>query len=259
MRHLHWLFLATVASVTAPAALAQSQAPPSLPLRLEAALDAQTPRNANGRRYRDQSVRLEGGQRYRISVSSANFDPMVQVLAPGSEQVLVEDDDSGGLLNPRAVFTPVDSGDYVVRTLGFLPESAGGYQLQVELAPPLPPPLPTQPPGERTPDLTRWTSYTGSLTESDAGIGGVRFDDYLVTLGPDEDLFIQLDSDAFDPIVQVLPAGDREGMVLAGDDDSGPGVNAHLWFAPGTEGDYIVRVTSFGGNGTGEYRLRLGR
>lgn len=258
MRLFH-RYLLVAAVISAAPAFAQAPVPADEPLRIEGALDAQTPRNANGRRFRDVPVRLEGGRRYRISVTSSRFDPMLEVRASGSDEVVIDDDDSGGGLNPRAVFTPAASGDYVVRTLGFLPESVGGYRLVVEQAPPLPAPIPTGAPGDRSPDATRWLSFEGTLEAGDAGLGGARFDDYEVTLAAGEELLIRLDSSAFDPLVQVLASGAREGLPLASDDDQGPGVNALLLFVADAAGNYIVRVGSFGGNGTGPYRLRLGR
>ncbi|MGZ8283067.1 MAG: hypothetical protein ACXWUN_08980, partial [Allosphingosinicella sp.] len=41
------------------------------------------------------------------------------------------------------------------------------------------------------------------------------------------------------------------------DDDAGPGLNALLGFQPDSDGDYIVRVTSYGAGGKGAYRLRI--
>lgn len=265
MRLAPWLFLAaavpTVALTPAgsqpPAAAAQSR-------QFEGALDAGDSRDANGRRYEDHRVTLQAGQSYRISMISARFDPIVQVWAPGSTEPDAWDDDGGVGTNARALFTPTVAGDYVVRALAFLPESTGAYRLSVYPALPLPAPLPTQPPpAQRSPDTTVWTSYSGSLTEDDAILDVVHFDDYLVTLAAGEEMFVRLDSESFDPLVRVYPANAREGEHVAFDDDSGRRRNALLLFAPAQAGDYIVRVTAFPTTRTrgflGDYRLRLGR
>ena len=41
------------------------------------------------------------------------------------------------------------------------------------------------------------------------------------------------------------------------DDDAGPGTNALLGFRPEQDGEYILRVKSFGSGGVGRYRLRI--
>lgn len=262
MRLAPWLFFA--AAVPTVALTPAGSQPPAQSRQFDGVLDARDPRDADGRPYDDHAVTLQAGQGYRISVISARFDPLVQVLRRGGTEPLAEDDDSGVGTNARALFVPTETGDYVVRALAFVPEAAGAYRLSVDPAVPLPPPLPTQPPpAQRSPDTTVWTSYSGSLTEDDAILDVVHFDDYLVTLAAGEEMFVRLDSEAFDPLIRIYPADGREGEHSAFDDDSGPGRNALLLFSPREAGGYIVRVTAFGTTRTrgflGNYRLRIGR
>jgi hypothetical protein len=59
-------------------------------------------------------------------------------------------------------------------------------------------------------------------------------------------------------MVQVIALDGRENeppATLGEDDDNGPGLNSLLVFEAGEAGDYIIRVTSFGTNSTGAYRL----
>jgi hypothetical protein len=59
-------------------------------------------------------------------------------------------------------------------------------------------------------------------------------------------------------MIQILRADQRDSdplQTLDGDDDTGVGFNSLLAFRAEEAGDYIVRVTSFGQNSTGAYRL----
>lgn len=264
MRAIAWLFFAASMPVLAASPVA-SQPPASAgpSIQIDGALDAADPRDANQRRYEDHTVTLRAGQSYRIGVISARFDPVVQILRPGQEELLAWDDDSGTGTNARAIFTPGATGEYVVRTLAFLPESVGAYRLSVDPAVPLPDPTPIHPPAQTSPDTTHWTTYEGRLSEDDPILDVVHFDDYLITLAAGEELFVRLDSEAFDPLIRIYRADGREGEAIALDDDSGPGRNAFLLFVSPAAGDYVVRVTAFGTTRTrgfvGDYRLRIGR
>lgn len=261
-------FAAAMATLPSAPLQAQSAEPADTPAatppaRPTGGITEQSPRNSNGMRYADRTIRFEQGRRYRISVIASGFDPMVQILRPGETTPLAEDDDSGPGLNARTIFVPPASGEYVVRTLSFLPEGRGTYRLISEEAVPIPPPEATEPPPDRAADRTVWTTYTGALATADPTLDGVHFDDYLVRLNAGEELFLRLDATAFDPIVQVLLPSQRESEFLATDDDSGGNRNAFLLFTAPRTGDYVVRVTAFTPTRTrgylGDYRLRIGR
>ena len=56
----------------------------------------------------------------------------------------------------------------------------------------------------------------------------------------------------------ILRPADRDNEspeFVDSNDDGGAGFNALMAFSPAEAGDYIVRVTSFGENGRGSYRL----
>jgi hypothetical protein len=212
----------------------------------------------NGRRYEDFRVPLPGGQRLRISVTSPLIDPMVQVFAPGGTEPLDQDDDSGQGVNARLIFTPPATAEYVIRVIGVFPQLNGPYLLSIDPARPLPDPIPAQ--GGAVGETTRWTEYEGSLEAQDASIDGLYFEDYGLNVAAGEDVFVRLDSDDFDPVVQVFAAANREGGPLQADDDSGPGQSSLLLFSRPQAGEYVVRVTTFSARRpTGRYRLRIGR
>jgi hypothetical protein len=64
---------------------------------------------------------------------------------------------------------------------------------------------------------------------------------------------IILESDDFDVVLQVY---DKDGNLIAADDDSYGGTNAHLTFNLPADGNYYIRVSS-NNNETGNYTLYL--
>ncbi len=202
----------------------------------------------------EHRVQLEAGRRYAISATSDAFDTYLRLLPPGSEEPVAENDDSGDSLNSRINFTPPTSGEYVVRVSSFAPGGTGDYNLRVEPAAPLPA-LITRP--TRT-ERGQWRIYQGSLAASDPADNERRYDDYELRLAAGETAMIHVTGEGdLDPMLMVYSADDRGGDALAADDDSGGGVNPFVFFAPGEAGTYVVRVTSFGANETGSYRLRI--
>lgn len=111
------------------------------------------------------------------------------------------------------------------------------------------------------PDLTArppLANYQGELTDLD-DYNPQRFasikDDYILTVGEDSTIQFDLTSPHFDPYLQLLRVGSDE--IFAFDDDSGQARNSQLTLNV-TEGDrFVVRVTSYGEEETGNYRLTL--
>lgn len=231
---------------TAALALQRPQAPP------RPGAEAGAGRLEDGE-YDQYAIRLEAGRRYRISVDSADFDPIARLYRAGRDEPVAENDDAGGGLNSRISYMPPESGDYVLRVASFGGDDSGAYTYRIALQPPLPPPLTFF----SRMEATIWRVYTGALAASDPDDDGRHFDDYLVTFAAGQRRTISLDSDAFDSVVKVYRAAERDGEPLASNDDGGGGLNALLIFAAEQPGDYIVRVTSFSGAGLGAYRLRV--
>ncbi len=249
------LILASFASVLAlAAASAGAQPAPDRPWSAEGMLEDSDPQEEGRHRYDDHVVRLEAGQRYRISASSEAFDTRISLKRSGAAEPVAENDDFGGELNSRITYTPAESGDHVLRVMAFAEEGRGAYTVRAEALPPLPAPS-----RARASDTarTRWQIWEGELTATDADREGMHFDDYLVSMTAGQTRLISLESDAFDAVIWVMRPDAREGDPIELDDDAGPGLNALLGFRAEADGDYIVRVTTFAGGGTGAYRLRI--
>jgi hypothetical protein len=203
----------------------------------------------------EHRVRLEGGLRYAISATSPDFDPYLRLLPAGTEQVVAEDDDSGGGVTPRVSFTPPTSGDYVVRVTGAMPGAAGNYALSVTPQGPLPA-LVARP--SRT-QGAQWQIFEGALTEQSPTELGRRFTDYDLSLRPGEAAMIHVQGANLDTQLQIFPAAARGGRPLAEDDDGGGGTNPFIFFAPDQGGRFVVRVIGVDDRARGAYRLRIAR
>ncbi len=207
-------------------------------------------------RYDDHAVRLEAGQRYRLSVNSEAFDPVARLYRAGEDEPVAENDDSGESLNARINYAPVASGDYILRVTGFSAAARGAYAAEAAPLTPLPAPIST--PGTPTTVTGTWSLWQGRLADADAEQDGRHYHDYLIRVAAGQTRYITLEAQGFDGLIQVLRPDDRESEPLQtvdSDDDTGPGLNPLLGFAPDEPGDYIVRVSAFGAGGTGAYRL----
>ena len=202
------------------------------------------------------NVRLEAGQRYVITAESEDFDPYMRLIRGGSGEVIAEDDDSGGGLTPRIVFTPSQTGDYVVQVSSYAPGGHGNVALNVAVQPPLPA-LITRP--ART-ERGQWQIFEGRLNESTPTDLGRPFHDYELRLAAGETAMIHVVGDEdLDAMLQVFSLADRGNQPLAEDDDSGGGLNPFIMFAPEEPGTYVVRVIGFDPENRGAYRLRIFR
>jgi len=254
------LFLLLSASISAPV-VAQPPASTSPP---PAASNPASAPNGNVIRGRIQicdcargehRVRLEGGRRYAIGATSTTFDAVLRLLRPGSEEVLAEDDDSGGGVNPRLTFTPPATGDYLVRVSSAMPGGAGEYALNVEPTAPLPPLLVRPTRTERG----QWQVFDGNLAGGTLE-NGRRYQDYELRLAAGQSAMIHVQGQQeLDTLLQVFPLTERGNKPAVENDDGGGGNDPFVFFAPAQAGTYVVRVIGFDEQSTGTYRLRISR
>jgi len=254
MRHL-LLSLAILA--LAPARAAAQQPVPATPAPLPSAPQGQNVIRgaiqvcdcARG----EHRVQMQAGRRYAISATSGSFDPLLRVLRAGSEQVLAEDDDSGGGVSPRLAFTPPASGEYLIRVNSALPGGAGEYALRVEPMPPLPA-LMVRP--TRT-EQAQWQVFEANLASGGSEFGR-RYHDYAVSLAAGQSAMIHVQGrQGLDTMVQVFPLAERGNRPLAENDDGGGGADPFLVFAPAQAGTYVVRVIGLDESSVGTYRMRI--
>jgi Bacterial pre-peptidase C-terminal domain len=191
------------------------------------------------------ALRLTAGQEVQIDLSSSEFDPQLELYAPGGAKV-ANDDDGGPGNSARIRFTAPRAGVYQIRAMALSEGNLGAYTLRAGARPaivPMPAPRPlvlgtamagaisaTTPSYENEGEETRAVRYSFSAT------AGAVYKMTATKKGDSE----------LDPRIAV---GKLQNNVLedpVSDDDGGGDMNASLRFRPSTAGVYVVEVTGVG-------------
>lgn len=233
--------VASTAALLATPLAAQPSPAPNRPFTATGTLQSCNPQRG------DHAVRLTAGTRYTIRAASEDFDTMLALYRTGGNEPIAENDDADGSLNSRIGYTASESGTYCLRVSGYGGRAGGSYTVSAEVAPPAAPP---------SNNPTRTESTAWNVFEDELSGGAPR--DYALTLAEGQAAMISLESDAFDPVVEVRRADDPDGDVLEMDDDGGAGLNSFLVFS-GEAGDYLVRVRGFSTSAEGAYTLKIGQ
>ena len=235
------------------AVLAASAAMLATPLAAQPAPTPNRPFSATGTllgcnpQRGDHGIRLTAGTRYTLRAASDDFDTVLALYRPGGNEPVAENDDADGSLNSRIGYTASETGTYCLRVSGYGGRAGGSYTVSAEVAPPVAPPSDTP---TRT-ESTEWRVFDGELSD-----GAPR--DYALTLAEGGVAMVSLESDAFDPVVEVRRADDPDGDVVDMDDDGGSGLNSFLVFS-GEAGEYLVRVRGYSSSAEGPYTLKIGQ
>ncbi|RZM81996.1 PPC domain-containing protein [Leptolyngbya iicbica] len=84
---------------------------------------------------KDYPLAIEAGDIIAIVVTSEDFDTMVSLIGPDGEEVAFNDD-YGGTLNSRIVYSATSSGDYIIRAMTYDGQQGGDFMLEVRPASP---------------------------------------------------------------------------------------------------------------------------
>lgn len=206
-------------------------------------------------RYDDYLVRARAGQRLEAIMRAEAFDAYLEVFRQGESEALASDDDGlGEGTHSRLRFTADRAGTYVLRARTLSGIEGGAYSLG----------LSQRPPAGRAPRPTAirvGQSIQGTLTTGDPeSEGGQAYDAYAFRAGEGDRFTIELNSDAFDPVVRVGQMRAGAFVELAMNDDTlETGLNSRLIFTAGTAGEYVIRATPLGAGDDGAYTLILER
>jgi len=243
-----------VLSLAAGQALAQTAPDLSVGSEVKGVLNDADP-SADDYRYEDHIVTARAGQRLEATLRSEDFDPYLAVYAEGAtdaEPIATDDDGLGEGTGSRLRFTPEADGRYVLRARTLSGLEGGAFTLALNERPPAPrAPRPT--------GIRVGQSRTGALAATDPEADdGSRYDAFSLRLRAGERVAITLKAEDFDPVVMVGRASGAAFSELARNDDGGgDGLNSYLVFTAPTAGDYIVRATSLGTEGEGDYTLSV--
>jgi len=190
------------------------------------------------------SIDLEADQPVLILLSSASFDTYLTLFDPAGFEA-ASDDDSGGNLNSRLAYVPIETGEFTIVVSSFDGMEAGQFSLSVF--------------DVEAPEVDDiGFNLIGPINVFDVVTGyssmGV-IDIYTMEMTAGQTVVISLDSNDFDPLIEVMSPG---GAVVADDDDSGGDLNALLTFTASVAGEYVIGVTSYAlEDGEGAYTLSV--
>jgi hypothetical protein len=184
-------------------------------------------------------------------LSSGAFDVYLAVLDPADELVLEVDDSPGYGSDVVEDFVPAVSGRHTLVVTSYAPGETGPYLLEVIAAGAAAGPItPTTPVG----DLL--LAEQGVLGATDTTLdSGEYVDVYRVWLAAGVPVWFELRSDEFDVYLVVL--GPDDAIVLEVDDSAGHGLDVATSLEPPVSGEYLVAVTSAFAGETGAYTLTV--
>lgn len=243
--------LSALMLTVAPAALAQAVQPLTVGQSIAGAL---TDGDAEGEDYLydDYRLQLRAGQRIEATLRSEAFDAYLEIHADGAtgEPVASDDDGLDDGTDARLRFTAPEAGVYILRARQFSGLEGGDYALSVSERAPAP--LPGRPQSIRI-----GAEAEGSLDAAPEDDEGAPYRDFTVRLNRDQRVAVRLNSTDFDPMLRIGRLERGAFNQLAENDDGDDGLNSYLVFTAPTRGDYVIRATSFGGEGRGDFTLSL--
>ncbi len=185
------------------------------------------------------------GDRFAISLSSGDFDTILEIDGPGS-QILYNDDHGGGL-NSFLELEFDQSGSALVSVRGY---NTGRYSLEVRTAGGI---ADRGAPAATAPLLEAGDSVSGEITalspSSDAG----SYEPFRFEATSGDRMVVTQRSDEFDSYLRILaPNGD-----VYEDDDGAGNLDSQVEFTAPTTGLYEVRVGSYFGGSVGRFTLTV--
>ncbi len=191
-----------------------------------------------------------GGEHWRISLVSADFDPYLEFgpLSGGELQVTDTDDDGGDGLNALLrVILPHD-GRFGIRARPLGEGSLGRYHLEAARFDP-------EPVLRRT--IGSGEPVTGTFTLEGAVLeGGIPYHEWIYEGTEGERITISMRSTEVDSYLSLGRETDGGFVELAWNDDApGEGLDARIDHTLTTTGPYVIRARTFGAGAPGSYTL----
>ncbi len=195
-------------------------------------------KDIQGKHFHLHSVMLHAGKKYVIDMNSMHFDTFIRLKSPAGN-VVAANDDSGPALNARIMFTAPATGMYRIVATSFSAGATGSYQLRA---------TETVVPGGVV-----VMNVQGDLRFSDPSVGGKHQKVYNVMLHAGRSYVINMHSPHFDTFLKLK----RSGLVLAQNDDGGPGRDSRIVFTPMMTGMFQVVATSYSAGATGHFSVNV--
>ncbi|MCB9456868.1 MAG: hypothetical protein H6671_12855 [Anaerolineaceae bacterium] len=199
---------------------------------------------------------MVGGQTLYIYAGSTEIDPYLAVCDIECQEIMAEDDDSGGQYNAALAFTFPADGDYSIAVYDCCDESAagsfnllvgydapillsgGGSDTGAQIAVPYNPAPETVSPGDFGPNDRQVQEFTGAVSPEQ------EFNFYdLFGLRAGETVYIYAESNEFDTMIVVGDIDFNEELARNDDIAEGSNVNSALAFVVPADGDYSIAIT----------------
>lgn len=204
--------------------------PESTPLRIGQTVEATL--GGNAPRFRVYRLRLEAGQFLTAtmdSVSGDGLDPLLELRAADASadsSPLARDDDGGEGTNARLTHAVNQSGDYHLFARSLSDRGEGGFQLATSVTTARPKPVVELAPGR--PERHALTLATSARVDAPAVQPGRPVHVYRLAGRAGQAWTLDMRSDAFDALLEVVGDTSLGRAVIARDDDGGDGTNARL-------------------------------
>lgn len=226
------------------------------PLRMGQSLSGQLvagdePVNGRGR-FHAYRVDASQGQRLLLTAESSGFDTYLVVgrqVGPVLDE-LKTDDDGGEGTHSRLRFTVPATGSYIVLVQSFAEEGVGPYTVALAEAPA------ASTGGTRSISLGATEEGTLAETDNEDDEDGKFYDQYSFRGRAGQRIEVTMGSDEFDSYLRLGRLDGCDWEELATDDDGGEDTDARLRYTLPSDGEYVIRATSFGEN-AGTYTLAL--
>jgi hypothetical protein len=214
---------------------------------------------------------MRAGDTLYIYAESDEIDPYLVVCDIECQEIMAEDDDSGGDFNAALSFTFPQDGDYSIAVLDCCADTAsgsfnlllgydapillsgGGSDTGAQIAVPYNPAPETVSPGDFGPDDRQVQEFTGAVSpEQEYNF----YDIYGLQAG--QTLYVYAESNEFDTMI-VVGDIDFTQELARSDDISENNVNSALEFVVPADGDYSIAITDCcRSDVSGGFRIVLG-
>lgn len=251
-RYLAAASVCAVLSLLAASVTAQTKQPLELGRAIEGSLSEADASAGAGIRA-DYRLRLRAGQRIEAVLRSDAFDAWLGIYEDAADEPLASDDDGLGQgTDARLRFAAPRDGVYVMRAQSLGGDETGEYVLSVSER--AAPPRAGRPQGVRVGSETQGRLDATAPEDEE----GRAYRDFSLRLSRDQRVSLRLNSTDFDPMVRIGRLSRGGFDELAANDDGDDGLNAFLVFTAPERGDYVIRATSFAGDGDGTFTLLIG-
>ncbi len=198
----------------------------------------------DGTPYEAHVMDLRAGDEIDVTMIAPDFDAYLQIWDADGNSI-VQDDDSGGGLNARAIMTIPTDGTYQIIANSYNTDAAGDYSLTIRMR-------------SIAADIEAGNViiFNGALSaSSDTMADGSPYEEHAIEAEAGERLDITLTSADFDAYLMVFDGDEK----IAEDDDSGGGLDAQLFVTIPEDGTYRIVANSYGETAQGEYLITVRR